>query len=496
MRHTVLCAALAVVAAACQYGLEETPYPPAAAEGEGEGAAEGEGEVCLAAEQACDGLDEDCDDETDERPDLAAAGVVGVSCGPDEGECSPGIAECVEGTLVCQGARGPVEEVCNGLDDDCNGIADDGGPEVCNGLDDDCNGIADEEFPEAGQECDTGVPGTCAAGVTVCRQGALACEQTVFPAEVEVCNGLDEDCNGDTDDGAPCPEGLICQQGGCRCRHASLTLCAGRCVDLATDPEHCGECGHACGGDEGPVCAAGECRERCDDGLEDCGGACVDLATNVLHCAACDRPCDLLGAESACEGGVCTLTACRAGFVDLDGRDSNGCECVLTRGGQEACDGADNDCDGETDEGFDLEADPAHCGACGHACTPCHAAVECREGECVVLRCDEGFLDLDIDGANGCEYECTPAIPPREECNEVDDDCDGDTDEDFDLQADVAHCGQCGHACDLFGAEAECVEGACAVATCLDGFFDVDGEPASGCEVEHGEGGAACKEHE
>ena len=273
------------------------------------------------------------------------------------------------------------------------------------------------------------------------------------------------------------------------CPHASLSLCAGRCVEVATDPEHCGACGHACGGAEGPVCAGGECVERCADGLSDCGGACVDLSSSVLHCAACGHPCSLFGAESACEDGTCALTACRPGFVDLDGRGSNGCECVVSRGGQEVCDEADNDCDGATDDGFLLDEDLANCGACGHACVPDNGAVECRAGECVVLRCDAGFFDLNIDGADGCEYGCTPAVPPREECNEADDDCDGVTDEDFDLQADVGNCGRCGHACDLFGAEAECIGGACAVAACLDGFFDVDGEPQSGCEVVHEEGG-------
>jgi hypothetical protein len=34
----------------------------------------------------------------------------------------------------------------------------------------------------------------------------------------------------------------------------------------------------------------------------------------------------------------------------------------------EKCDGTDNDCNGQVDEGFDLTSDPKNCGACGHSC--------------------------------------------------------------------------------------------------------------------------------
>jgi len=34
----------------------------------------------------------------------------------------------------------------------------------------------------------------------------------------------------------------------------------------------------------------------------------------------------------------------------------------------EQCNGDDDDCDGEVDNGFDLTSDAAHCGACGQSC--------------------------------------------------------------------------------------------------------------------------------
>ena len=53
------------------------------------------------------------------------------------------------------------------------------------------------------------------------------------------------------------------------------------------------------------------------------------------------------------------------------GDQGNGCEdhCILSNGGVEACgDNVDNDCDGETDEGFDFTVDPFNCGTCGTDC--------------------------------------------------------------------------------------------------------------------------------
>jgi hypothetical protein len=57
-------------------------------------------------------------------------------------------------------------------------------------------GVADED---AGQACGTGLPGVCAAGVTVCVDGRASCAQAVQPSP-EVRDGLDNDCDGRTDE--------------------------------------------------------------------------------------------------------------------------------------------------------------------------------------------------------------------------------------------------------------------------------------------------------
>jgi hypothetical protein len=101
----------------------------------------------------------------------------------------------------------------------------------------------------------------------------------------------------------------------------------------------------------------------------------------------------------------------------------------------ELCNGEDDNCDGRVDEGFDLQRDLANCGACGAVCSQPNAELECRMGACALTRCQEGFRDLSPE-MPGCEYRC-PVFPAadNEECNGIDDDCDGQIDEPDSLRA-------------------------------------------------------------
>ena len=68
----------------------------------------------------------------------------------------------------------------------------------------------------------------------------------------------------------------------------------------------------------------------------------------------------------------------------------------------EVCDGADNNCNAQTDENFNLQSDVSNCGACGNVCANLNAIPACTSGECNPT-CTPGFASCDNNLANGCE---------------------------------------------------------------------------------------------
>ena len=192
------------------------------------------GPVCTPSPEVCDGRDNDCDNEVDENNPGG-----GVSCNTGQpGVCAAGTTRCRNGELECNPNATPTTEICNGKDDNCNGQVDEnnpggggscntgnpgvcnqgekrcvGGnivcmevnqasPEICDGKDNDCDGSIDEDV-QSGGDCNTGLPGVCAAGEARCEGGTFTCVQKV-QASPEICDGKDNDCNGQVDDSPAC----------------------------------------------------------------------------------------------------------------------------------------------------------------------------------------------------------------------------------------------------------------------------------------------------
>ncbi|MEE2786438.1 MAG: MopE-related protein [Myxococcota bacterium] len=328
---------------------------------------------------------------------------------------------------------------------------------------------------EEGEPCVVGIGSCRRVGATVCTDDMMGTECVGEPGlpSPEICDEKDNDCDGLVDND----------------------------IDVSSDIENCGACGNLCeiSQNTAATCVDGTCRLSClpntynFDDAPDCEYECTFSDPPVETCNGIDDDCDgridesdsdpamdnegesvpLTQAcgtdEGQCEQGIqtCidgTFGACVGGVVPTD----------------EVCDQLDNDCDGVADNGFDLDNDQRHCGACGIVCpTPNNTTSQCLAGQCQT-RCLPNTYDYDDEP--GCEYECVVDSPEVEACNGLDDDCDGRIDEDFNLATDLSNCGRCGTRCPIpTNTSNQCVAGQCSTA-CLPYTYDYDDEP--GCEYE------------
>jgi len=146
--------------------------------------------------------------------------------------------------------------------------------------------------------------------------------------------------------------------------------------------------------------------------------------TDVANCGTCFNQCYQMNADATCVAGACQY-ACLTGFFDADKNPANGCECELTNGGVELCDGVDNDCNGIVDDGFDTMSDLNNCGGCSMLCYHPFAASSCDMGVCSMGACLPDFYDANMKASDGCEAYCQKTNGGVEICDGRDNDCNG-----------------------------------------------------------------------
>ncbi|MCE9576021.1 MAG: hypothetical protein K8W52_22910 [Deltaproteobacteria bacterium] len=383
-------------------------------------AANGLGVTCTAPQgvagtETCNGLDDDCDGQTDELP----LPVVGTVCAPAAGNCQPGLWACTNGALVCGNPGSGTTEVCNGVDDDCDQLIDE------SPLPGEGNQCTDPGFEQIG---DTG---ECEFGATACVSGSIGCVGYKGPT-AEICDGKDNDCDGIVDDSAACPTGNVCQGGECvaPCGSGEFPCSAGYlCENLPTADPPGSYCVHnpcegvTCGANE--VCdeATGQCKNLCDgvtcpSGTECRQGFCLDC----FHLPELCTPGQLCIAEPGglgqCQDNLCDPNPCQAGETCTNGVCSDACgggcaDGTVCVGGQcvnDACAGANctagQVCDPSNGSCVNPMCEGISCRT-GEVCVPTTGA--CEPDPCITTECPTGqTCSIDGDGRAVCKVPTGP----------------------------------------------------------------------------------------
>jgi hypothetical protein len=158
-----------------------------------------------------------------------------------------------------------------------------------------------------------------------------------------------------------------------------------------------------------------------------CDDKSPERQTDLANCGKCFNLCIAPNSDPQCVGGQCVYT-CQGGFFDADKDPKNGCECVKTNNGVESCDGFDNDCDGTVDEGFAFQTDVNNCGGCNKRCFYPFAGASCDMGVCKQGACLANYYDRD-PLVPGCETACAKTNGGLEICDGLDNDCNGTVDD-------------------------------------------------------------------
>jgi hypothetical protein len=297
--------------------------------------------------------------------------------------------------------------------DDTNATVYPTAQELCDGLDNNCNDLIDEGLATSTYYRDADGDGygyTASTTIACALPPGYAGENddcddanaNINPGAVEICDGLDNNCDGQVDEDL-----------------ATFTYYRDADGDGYGDPANSAT---ACQVPAGYVANSGDCddananiypsaSELCDGVDNDCDDT-VDEGCYANNTYYRDADNDGYGdPEISVQASTTPI-----GYV-ADNTDCDDSDVSINPGATEICDGIDNNCNGQIDEGvlntYYYDADEDGYGTAGTATTTCGAA-------------PDGYVAAN----NDCDDDDADVNPGAEEiCDGIDNDCDDTIDE-------------------------------------------------------------------
>jgi len=369
--------------------------------------------VSPAGLEICDGIDNDCDGDVDDDD----SSVTGTSTWYLDADAD-GYGNVHWTTAACAQPSGYVADFTDC--DDLDASANPGASELCDGVDNDCDGTVDEDdatdvdvwYADAdgdgfGDPSDTVVACEPPSDYTDNDGDCDDADAAIHPTASELCDGVDNDCDGlvDDDDG-----GVSGTSTWYADADGDSYGDAGSSIDACFQPAGTVADSTDCDDGDGAVNPAAS--EICDGIDNDCDGLVDDddssvSGTTVWHA---DYDGDGYGGTR-----ISTRTCVQPSGYVSDSSDCDDADPSAYPGGAEVCDGADNDCDGSTDEADATDAGTWFADTDGDGYgDPSTSQVSCDQ--------PTGYTADDADCDDG-DAAVNPAA--SEVCNGIDDDCDG-----------------------------------------------------------------------